>query len=136
MIYVIVLIISVICALLILVPTLVGLKRGTIKAESTSDKIGVVKATGPWLDTVLGQYGCSQADFKSIKFYGADEYDDAIKALRITGSGFRALSHRDYLGALLVPWQYVRRNKGDVKNSRRARPRRRESPVPEPYRRG
>lgn len=47
----------------------------TIKAESTSDKIGQVKATGPWLDTVLESYGCSQADFKKIKFYGADEYD-------------------------------------------------------------
>ena len=47
----------------------------TIKTESTSDKIGGVKATGPWLDTVLEQYGCTQADFKSIKFYGSDEYD-------------------------------------------------------------
>lgn len=47
----------------------------TIKAESTSDKIGEVKATGPWLDTVLEEYGCSQADFTKIKFYGADEYD-------------------------------------------------------------
>ena len=47
----------------------------TIKTESTSDKIGEVKATGPWLDTVLEQYGCTQADFKSIKFYGSDEYD-------------------------------------------------------------
>jgi len=47
----------------------------TIKTESTSDKIGEVKATGPWLDTVLEQYDCTQADFKSIKFYGSDEYD-------------------------------------------------------------
>lgn len=47
----------------------------TIKAESTSDKIGVVEATGPWLDTILEPYGCTQADFKKIKFYGADEYD-------------------------------------------------------------
>ena len=47
----------------------------TIKTESTSDKIGEVKATGPWLDTVLAPYGCSQADFSKIKFYGADEND-------------------------------------------------------------
>lgn len=47
----------------------------TIKTESTSDKIGEVRATGPWLDTVLEQYGCKQADFNSIKFYGSDEYD-------------------------------------------------------------
>lgn len=47
----------------------------TIKTESTSDKIGEVRATGPWLDTVLESYGCSQADFKSIKIYGSDEYD-------------------------------------------------------------
>jgi len=51
------------------------MKCKTIKTESTSDKIGEVKATGPWLDTVLEQYGCTQADFKSIKFYGSDEYD-------------------------------------------------------------
>lgn len=47
----------------------------TIKTESTSDKIGEVRATGPWLDTVLEEYGCTQADFKSIKIYGSDEYD-------------------------------------------------------------
>lgn len=47
----------------------------TIKTESTSDKIGEVRATGPWLDTVLEQYGCSQSDFNSVKFYGTDEYD-------------------------------------------------------------
>lgn len=47
----------------------------TIKTESTSDKIGEVKATGPWLDTILETYGYSQADFKSIKIYGSDEYD-------------------------------------------------------------
>lgn len=47
----------------------------TIKTESTSDKIGKVAATGPWLDTVLEPYGCKQEDFHKIKFYGTDEYD-------------------------------------------------------------
>jgi DMSO/TMAO reductase YedYZ molybdopterin-dependent catalytic subunit len=47
----------------------------TIKTESTSDKIGEVRATGPWLDTVLEAYGYKQEDFTKIKFYGADEYD-------------------------------------------------------------
>jgi len=31
----------------------------------------------------------------------AEDLYDAIKALRITGSGFRALSHRDYMGSIL-----------------------------------
>lgn len=47
----------------------------TIKTESTSDKIGEVRATGPWLDTILEPYGCTQAEFHKIKFYGDDEYD-------------------------------------------------------------
>lgn len=47
----------------------------TIKTESTSDKIGEVRATGPWLETVLEAYGYKQDDFSKIKFYGADEYD-------------------------------------------------------------
>lgn len=46
----------------------------TIKTHSTSDKIGEVKATGPLLDTILEPYGYTQADFKSIKVYGTDEY--------------------------------------------------------------
>ncbi len=47
----------------------------TIKTESTSDKIGVVHATGPWLDTILEPYGCKQEDFSKIKFFGDDQYD-------------------------------------------------------------
>ena len=47
----------------------------TIKTESTSDKIGEVRATGLWLDTILEQYGCTQEDFHKIKFYGDDQYD-------------------------------------------------------------
>lgn len=47
----------------------------TKKTESTSDKIGVVRATGPLLDTVLEKYGCSQSDFSKIILYGKDTYD-------------------------------------------------------------
>lgn len=47
----------------------------TITAESTSDKIGEVRATGVWLDTVLEAYGCEQADFSKLHFCGSDEYD-------------------------------------------------------------
>lgn len=47
----------------------------TIKTHSTSDKIGDVRATGPWLDTVISEYGYSQEDFKKIIFYGEDGYD-------------------------------------------------------------
>ncbi len=47
----------------------------TIKTESTSDKIGVVRATGPMLDTILEPYGLKQEDFHKIKFYGDDMYD-------------------------------------------------------------
>ena len=52
-----------------------ALQCETIKTESTSDKIGKVRATGPELDTVLAAYGVSKTDFKKIRFYGADEYD-------------------------------------------------------------
>ena len=51
------------------------LKCETITTESTSDKIGEVRATGPWLDTILEPYGCTQADFHKIKFFGDDLYD-------------------------------------------------------------
>ncbi len=50
----------------------------TIKTESTSDKIGVVRATGPWLDTVLEAYGTKQGDFSKIIITGADEYDTKL----------------------------------------------------------
>ena len=47
----------------------------TVKTESTSDKIGQVRATGPTLDTVLAQFGMSQADVDKIRIYGKDQYD-------------------------------------------------------------
>ena len=49
-------------------------------AESTSDKIGKVKATGPTLETVLSQYGMSQSDLKNIKVYARDDYDVKISS--------------------------------------------------------
>lgn len=52
-----------------------GMECRTLKTESTSDKIGRVKATGPELDTVLGKYGASKADFSKIIINGSDQYD-------------------------------------------------------------
>ena len=31
-----------------------------------------------------------------------DEFDSSVRALKIVGSGFRNLSHRDYLGSILA----------------------------------
>lgn len=47
----------------------------TKKTESTSDKIGKVRATGPTLETVLAPYGFSQTDFDHVKIYAKDDYD-------------------------------------------------------------
>lgn len=47
----------------------------TKKTESTSDKIGEVRATGPTLNTVLGEFGYSQTDFTKIHIYAKDDYD-------------------------------------------------------------
>ena len=47
----------------------------TVKTESTSDKIGKVRATGPTLDTVLSQFGMSQKDIEKVRVYGKDKYD-------------------------------------------------------------
>jgi len=47
----------------------------TIKTNSTSDKIGNVKATGPLLETVLDKYGVSIAEFKKIIITATDGYE-------------------------------------------------------------
>ena len=52
----------------------------TLKTESTSDKIGVVKATGVELGTLLEKYGVSKDDVKKVTFYGADGYDVPLLA--------------------------------------------------------
>lgn len=57
-----------------------GMECKTLKTESTSDKIGKVKATGPELDTVLGSFGASKDDFSKIIINGSDEYD--VKLLK------------------------------------------------------
>lgn len=50
----------------------------TVTTESTSDKIGEVRATGPWLDTVLEPYGIKQEDLKKIIIKAKDDYDIKI----------------------------------------------------------
>ena len=60
----------------------------TIKTESTSDKIGVVKATGVWLSDVLSEYGLEEGHFSPITINGTDEYSaplykDFLKENRI-----------------------------------------------------
>lgn len=52
-----------------------AMKCRTLRTESTSDKIGKVKATGPELDTVLSAYGASKEDFSKIIINGSDQYD-------------------------------------------------------------
>ena len=61
--------------IIVTIDDLKALKCKTIRTESTSDKIGTVKATGPELDTLLAEYGVSKSDFAKIKIYGSDEYD-------------------------------------------------------------
>ena len=50
----------------------------TVKTHSTSDKIGEVRATGPWLDTVLEPYGIKQKDLTKLIIIGEDEYDTKL----------------------------------------------------------
>ena len=52
----------------------------TVKTESTSDKIGVVRATGPKLETVLAQQGVELEDVSKITFHGKDKYDYSLKS--------------------------------------------------------
>ena len=47
----------------------------TRTTESTSDKIGQVRATGPTLDTVLKTLGLTQADVEKVHIYARDDYD-------------------------------------------------------------
>lgn len=51
------------------------LKCITKKTQSTSDKIGEVKATGPLLTTVAESYGKNLDDYSKVIIYGQDEYD-------------------------------------------------------------
>lgn len=59
----------------ITVEDLTELKCTTKKTQSTSDKIGTVKATGPLLETLVESYGCNLEDFSKVIIYGEDDYD-------------------------------------------------------------
>ena len=43
----------------------------------------------------------SECDAETVKALIAQEIEDAVCAVRVKGSGYRNLSHRDYLGAIL-----------------------------------
>ena len=51
---------------------------------------------------LLPEYIVDSAENSDIFEMINDELDDSISALKISGSGFRALSHRDYLGSILA----------------------------------
>ena len=51
----------------------------TIKTESTSDKIGKVRATGPTIETVLANEGADIGDVKKITFHGTDGYEYSLQ---------------------------------------------------------
>jgi DMSO/TMAO reductase YedYZ molybdopterin-dependent catalytic subunit len=50
----------------------------SIKTESTSDKIGKVKATGPTLETVLANKGQDISNVRKITFHGTDDYSYSL----------------------------------------------------------
>ena len=50
---------------------------------------------------------------EKVRLYCADEFSSAICALKIRGSGYRELSHRDYLGSILS-LGIERREIGDI----------------------
>ena len=51
----------------------------SVKTESTSDKIGKVKATGPTLDTVFENKGINLEDVAKITFHGTDDYEYSLQ---------------------------------------------------------
>jgi len=58
----------------ITVEQLQQLKCATVKTSSTSDKVGTVRATGPWLSTFLERYGKKQADVSKLIIHAKDGY--------------------------------------------------------------
>lgn len=83
----------------------------TKTCESTSDKIGKLRVTGPTLDTVLRQFGTSQADISKAHVYAKDDYDaklgsdvleteDVILAF---GVGGEPLSEEDAPVRIIIP---------------------------------
>ena len=65
---------------IVTIADLKALECKTIKTESTSDKIGVVRATGPTLETVLAEQGVPLDSIKKITFHGTDQYDYSLKS--------------------------------------------------------
>lgn len=61
------------------VEQLKGLECVTKETESTSDKIGKVRATGPLLTTVAEKFGVNLSDFSKVIIYGEDDYDIKLK---------------------------------------------------------
>lgn len=53
---------------------LAKLKNDSASASGKSAKAGTVSATGPLLETFLGQYGKSISDFSKIRFIADDGY--------------------------------------------------------------
>ena|GEM_PF-1280728 len=47
----------------------------TLEAESTSDKIGTINATGPLLETLVESYEDNLNDYSKIRIYAKDDYD-------------------------------------------------------------
>lgn len=72
--------------IVITIADLKAMECKTLKTNSTSDKIGDVRATGPELDTVLAEYDASKADFAKIVIYGSDEYDVKLQNDYITAN--------------------------------------------------
>lgn len=50
----------------------------SVKTESTSDKIGKVKATGPTLETVLAAKDIDINEVHKLKFHGEDDYSYSL----------------------------------------------------------
>ena len=50
---------------------------------------------------LLPEYICDLVDDDGIFDAISDDIDEAIKAIKIVGSGFKNLTHRDYLGSIL-----------------------------------
>ncbi len=83
----------------------------TKTCESTSDKIGKVRATGPTLDTVLQQFGMKQSDVQKVHIYAKDEYDaklgpDVLETEEVIlafGIGGEPLGEEDAPVRIIIP---------------------------------
>ncbi len=62
-------------AVTLTITELQSLKCVTIKTNSTSDKIGDVKATGPLLETIADKYGATLNEFNKIIITATDGYE-------------------------------------------------------------